>query len=589
MKNIITIIGATTLLFASCNKLDQIPKSTVSKEAVFNSEAGLKLYTNSFYTLLPTSNDILKGDNMGDFVARKDVPDFFRAGAFGPAQSTGWTWTSLRNINYFLENNNSSSVSEAARNNYNGIARLFRALFYFEKVKRFGDVPWINRTLSTNDELLYSGRDPRALVMDSVLNDLNYAIENISAASEATRTRITRTVAQALKSRICLFEGTYRKYHTELNLQSTANRWLQEAADAAQAVINSNLYSLANITDIENGYRNLFISTSVNSETLLCIAYSQELGVFHDANWYYTSATAGDRLSFTRKFINTYLRSDGTPFTDLPDYKTQTFMSETKNRDKRLNQTIRTQGYTRINGTQTVNVPPQFSQTYTGYQPAKWVNPDMGLDGGSRNASNIPIIRYAEVLLNYAEAKAELGTLTDEDWANTIGQLRKRGGITGGLSTKPTQADNYIRQNYFPNISDPVILEVRRERGIELALEGFRFYDIIRWKRGELFTDTWNGMYVPALNTMMDLNEDGVNDVYFYTERPSNMQSGVIYINVAPEVNGQPNNMILSETNKGEIQWMNTIPRVWNDRMYLYPIPLNDLTLNPNLKQNPNW
>ncbi len=80
-------------------------------------------------------------------------------------------------------------------------------------------------------------------------------------------------------------------------------------------------------------------------------------------------------------------------------------------------------------------------------------------------------------------------------------------------------------------------------------------------------------MYVPALNTMMDLNEDGVNDVYFYTERPSNMQSGVIYINVAPEVNGQPNNMILSETNKGEIQWMNTIPRVWNDRMYLYPIP----------------
>ncbi|MGE9310031.1 RagB/SusD family nutrient uptake outer membrane protein [Niabella sp. CJ426] len=586
-KNSMLII--LIVLVTSCNKLDQVPKSTVSKEAVFNTESGLKLYSNSFYNMLPTSNDILKGDNMGDFVVRKDVPDFFRAGAYGPAQSTGWVWTELRNINYFLENNNAPGVSEAVRNNYNGIARFFRALFYFEKVKRFGDVPWIGRTLGTGDQLLYGGRDPRSRVMDSVLLDLNFAIENITAKTEATKSRITKTVAQAFKSRVCLFEGTYRKYHTELNLQASAARWLQEAANAASEVMASGAYSLNNIADTDHSYKDLFISSGVNNELLLCLTYSAELGVFHDANWYYTSATYGDRLSFTRKFVNTYLNLDGSAFTGNPGYVSQTFMQETKGRDKRLGQTIRMKGYTRVNGGQTQNVPPLFSYTYTGYQPVKWVHPDMSLDGGVRNNSNIPVIRYAEVLLNYAEAKAELGTMNDEDWAATIGMLRRRGGIQNGLSSKPVQADPYLRQQYFPDITDPVVLEVRRERGVELALEGFRFYDIVRWKRGELFAAAWNGMYVPALNTSFDLNEDGADDVSFYNTAPGATQNGVTYINVAATVNGQPNALTLSAGTSGEITWLNTVPRTWNDRMYLYPIPLNDLVLNPDLKQNPNW
>lgn len=578
------IYCALALGAVACNKLEQEPKSTVSKEAVFNTESGLKLYTNSFYTLLPTSTDIMRGDNMADYAARKDVPDFFRAGAFGPRQSSGWTWTALRNINYFLENNVSQSVSPEIRAQYAAIARFFRAYFYFEKVKRFGDVPWVNRTLGTADETLYAGRDPRQLVMDSVLNDLNFAIEHIPSGIEATRTRITKNVALALKSRICLFEGTYRKYHNELNLQATAADWLEESASAAKAVMDSRSYSLVS-SDENTSYKNLFISTGTNSETILHIAYSSELGVYHDANWYFTSASYGDRISLTRKFIHTYLNIDGTPFTDDVNYKTKLFSQETKNRDKRLSQTIRTAGYTRINGGVTITTPPEFSHTYTGYQPIKWVEPDMSLDGGSRNATNIPIIRYAEVLLNYAEAKAELGQLTDEDWAATVGLLRKRAGITGGLNAKPASVDNYLKSTYFPNISEASILEIRRERGIELVLEGQRFYDIIRWKRGELFTDVWNGMYVDGLNTNYDLNEDGKNDVFFYNGTGS-MNGGV---NIAPTVNGQVNNMTLSESNKGELQWMKNIQRTWNDRMYLYPIPENDLLMNPNLKQNPNW
>ncbi|MEO6684245.1 MAG: RagB/SusD family nutrient uptake outer membrane protein, partial [Ginsengibacter sp.] len=288
-------------------------------------------------------------------------------------------------------------------------------------------------------------------------------------------------------------------------------------------------------------------------------------------------------------FINTYLNLDGTPFTSNPNYVTEPFMEEVKNRDKRLKQTIRTKGYTRINGGQQVMSPPLFSHTYTGYQPIKWVNADMSLDGGSRSNSLIPIIRYAEVLLNFAEAKAELGSLTDEDWAASIGLLRKRAGITNGLNNKPVIVDAYLKSTFYPNINDPVILEVRRERGIELALEGLRFYDVIRWKLGELFTKTWNGMYVSQLNTPIDLNEDGVLDVGFVNGNASNPVAGVTYINVAQNVGGQVNSMQLSEGNKGEIIWLNNIPRVWSDRMYLYPIPENDLLMNPKLGQNPNW
>jgi hypothetical protein len=198
-------------------------------------------------------------------------------------------------------------------------------------------------------------------------------------------------------------------------------------------------------------------------------------------------------------------------------------------------------------------------------------------------------MRYAEVLLNYAEAKAELGTLTDEDWAATVGVLRERGGITGGLSTKPATVDPYLQSVYFPDISDPSILEIRRERGVELSLEGLRFKDILRWKRGELMTLEWNGFYVPAVNTLMDLNEDGIDDVVFYQGTKPDLGSSVTYVDVSPTVGGKPNPQQLKDGTSGELTWLNTVPREWKDKMYYYPIPETDVLTNPNLGQNPGW
>lgn len=252
-------------------------------------------------------------------------------------------------------------------------------------------------------------------------------------------------------------------------------------------------------------------------------------------------------------------------------------------RDKRLQQTIRTKDYTRINAGVEVLAPPAFTYTYTGYQPIKWTLDDVAIDGGSNNTNAVSVFRYAEILLNYAEAKAELGTLTNEDWAETIGALRGRAGITDGLSTLPTVVDPYMQSTYFPDISDPVIIEVRRERGIELALEGFRFYDIVRWKRGELMEMEWKGIYVPEANQLMDLNEDGTPDVNFYIEEPADLIEGVTYVNVGSE------SLSLTNGTSGEITWLSNIPREWEEKNYLYPIPETHLLTNPNLGQNPGW
>lgn len=588
----IVMVLTVSVLAGSCSKnLDQQPEATADKDAIFGSEAGMRLYTNSFYDVLPGINDIYKVDAMADFSAVNSVPDFLRAGAYNSRVATGWDWKALRNINYFIVNCNNPAIDSTLRGNYIGLARFFRAYFYFEKVKRFGNVPWINKPLGIDDnEALYAGRNDRTLVMDSIIADLDYAATHITLKKDATASQITQYVAYGLKSRVCLFEGTFRKYQTSYNLASTAPALLQQAADAAAKVIDEGGFSLNQAGGASLAYRQLFTSSSpVTAEVMLANVSSSTLAVFNDANWYFTSATYGSRLSFTKKFINTYLNTDGTPFTSMPGNDTLPFVKETQGRDKRLQQTIRMGAYTRTDNGKIIAAPPVFSYTYTGYMPIKFSLDDTYYDNGTTGTNSICLMRYAEILLNYAEANAELGKLTDADWAKTIGALRQRAGITGGTTAKPTVADSYLQTNYFPAITDASLLEIRRERGIELVLEGFRFHDLIRWKQGDLLTKSWNGMYVPALDTPMDLNGDGKYDVCFYKTLPATQISGVTYINVSPTLNGTANPQVLSNDTYGEIHWLDNVKREWADYKYLYPIPYSDLQLNPKLGQNPGW
>jgi hypothetical protein len=500
---------------------------------------------------------------MADYTARRGAPAFIMENAFSPTSS------------------DDSSAS--------GGDVVAWAYFYFEKVKRYGDVPWIGKALDVEDPDLYKPRDPRTLVMDSVLADLNFACENITMTNDGTRSLVTKWVAYAFKARVCLYEGTYRKYHTELGLQGSANEWLNEAANAAKKVMDESGFKLYTGAGTDRSYRNIFSSGApVADEIMMAVIRDADLGLLHAANWYYTSTTTGIRFNFTRSFINTYLKIDGTPFTDTPGYETMPFWEETADRDKRLKQTIRLGDFERLRNNVPFKVAPDMLYSYTGYQPIKWTLDDTNIDTRDLNYNSVSLFRYGEVLLNYAEAKAELGTLTDADWAMTIGALRERAGITGGLTTKPTVVDPYLQETYFPDITDPVILEIRRDRGIELAMEGFRFYDLMRWKRGELLEMEWNGMYVPAIDTPLDLNQDGTPDVVYYITPPATTPPYPA-IPVSETYGGQPNPYKLREGDHGEIIWLHNIKRKWEDKNYYYPIPETHILTNPNLTQNPGW
>ena len=340
----------------------------------------------------------------------------------------------------------------------------------------------------------------------------------------------------------------------------------------------------------------MFIAdAAVTTEVMMAVETDKVMGL-GEQNWWYNSSTYGPHLCMSRKFAKTYLNSDGTPYNEKnADGSYKTFVQESQGRDLRFNQTVRAADYTRKNasGSYEPTAANFTGHTLTGYQLTKFVMDDVSYDDAATNDNDIPIMRYAEILLNYAEAKAELGQLTDADWALTVGALRARAGITGGtaqtgtLSTKPTSAEPYIAA-YYPTVSDPVLLELRREREIELSLEGFRLQDLKRWNACDLWVnDPWEGIFIPALNTPLDMNGDGTYDAYFYDTDVIGDES---YASIGVYVGTGKNNVLnVNPVQGGYLMKYNYAGRQWPQRQYLYPIPEAVIQLNPNLSQNPGW
>lgn len=597
-NNIIALILSASVLVVSCDLAEQ-PKAKAGRDMIFGSETGLLTYTNGFYEYLPDYDNAHKQNITMDNAA-KNATGTYEVGAYTTNTSTSWSWSSIRNVNYFLKYNTSSNVSEPIRNNYSGIARLFRAYLYFNKLVQYGAVPWIDIPLEPDSPELYKTQDSRDVIISKMIEDLDFAAANITEDKITPNSnRVNKWTALFFKSRVCLFEASFRKYHATgskygkdylKDCKITAEELYRQAADAAQEIIEKGPYRLYTGTPYANGrgsYRELFISdNAVSQEVMLSLALDPVLQL-GEANWYYNSSTYGPHLCMTHAFAKTYLNLDGTPYNDKKGDTYKTFAEETSGRDYRLNQTIRGADYT-CKDKEGVFVPTPANMTghsLTGYQFTKYVMDDISFDGGRTNYNDVPIARYAEVLLNYAEAKAELGTLTDADWEKTIGALRGRAGITGGLDKKPTTADPYM-MSIYTGVTDPVILEVRREREIELILEGLRLNDLKRWACGKLWeTAAWDGIYIPALNTPLDLNGDGTNDV-FVTE--DSKYSGP-YKSIAMYTGDNLKVVKLADDTKGGYRLNYEISRVWNDNMYIYPIPEIVIQKNPNLKQNPGW
>lgn len=597
-NNIIALILSASVLVVSCDLAEQ-PKAKAGRDMIFGSETGLLTYTNGFYEYLPDYDNAHKQNITMDNAA-KNATGTYEVGAYTTNTSTSWSWGSIRNVNYFLKYNTSSNVSEPIRNNYSGIARLFRAYLYFNKLVQYGAVPWIDIPLEPDSPELFNPQDSRDVIISKMIEDLDFAAANITEDKITPNSnRVNRWTALFFKSRICLFEASFRKYHATgskygkeylKDCKITAEELYRQAADAAQEIIEKGPYRLYTGTPYANGrgsYRELFISdNAVSQEVMLSLALDPVLQL-GEANWYYNSSTYGPHLCMTHAFAKTYLNLDGTPYNDKKGDTYKTFAEETSGRDYRLNQTIRGADYT-CKDKEGIFVPTPANMTghsLTGYQFTKYVMDDISFDGGRTNYNDVPIARYAEVLLNYAEAKAELGTLTDADWEKTIGTLRGRAGITGGLDKKPTTADPYM-MSIYTGVTDPVILEIRREREIELILEGLRLNDLKRWACGKLWeTAAWDGIYIPALNTPLDLNGDGTNDV-FVTE--DSKYSGP-YKSIAMYTGANLKVVKLADDTKGGYRLNYEISRVWNDNMYIYPIPEIVIQKNPNLKQNPGW
>lgn len=593
MKRIIILAVALTAGLSSCDLLDTKPMSQMTQTDYFKTETDLQLFTNPLYNNMLDKDPY---DDQSDLMVCQTLSDEILGGnkRTVPNSGGGWTWTDLRRINTLLEYADQCDDKDAVTH-YTALARFFRAYFYFEKVKRFGDVPWYDVQLGSADEALYNPRDSRELIMTKMIEDIDFAINELP--KEVSTYRVNRWAALALKAQFCLYEGTYRKYHdVQIDGANDYTYYLDLAAKAAGEVINQGPYKLYSTGNPDSDYMMLFAQENASpDEYILAIKFDYGLAIHHNATAFTLVPTQG-RPGYTRKMVNMYLMKDGSRFTDRTGWQEESFVEETKDRDPRLAQSIRTPGYTRIGKTEVL--APDFGCSVTGYQPIKFVqNPDDSggnVDRNDRSTCDIPVYRLAEVMLNYAEAKAELGTLTQDDLEISINKIRDRVDMPPlNLASANADPDWYLgdpsKSDFaFSNVSGAnagVILEIRRERAIELIQEGTRYEDLVRWKAGPCLDQALTGMYFPGAG-QYDLTGDGKTDLILYNEGSAKPEAGdgVYVYQIGTEI-------LLSGGTRGYVSYHKNIERTpYNEeRDYLYPIPINERSLNPDLTQNPGW
>lgn len=607
MKKIIIPLSIllAALGLSSCEDfLTKAPETTLSPDTYFASAAELDLWANKFY------NDILPGATT---LAEQNADDncsmtlsALQKGTRTPS-SKSWdadTWKPLRNINYMLEHNRCTDLK--TKQMYDGVAYFFRAWFYYEMVRQYGDLPWYDHVIgSGNKEDLNKPRDPRGYVMLKVLEDLDKAYDLLPAKwSTDAVYHVSKDAALAFKSRVALFEGTFRKYHagtafvpqdeqTFDNVTISSEYFLRQAAEAAGKLVGTRSLYTGNTMGLaekatDASYREYFLlETAETDETILARRYNVDVLVRHGIQFDYKS----QHRSASNRFVYHYLKRDGSPIA-LKD-STLSYAAMFENRDPRMAQTLHGPGYKAIDG----DKPEQLSweRTFNGYRVIKYIS-DSSHETATTSTTDYPLIRYAEVLLNYAEAKAELGELTKADIDATINVIRARVGMPA-MADVPTTVDPIIGGIYKKAINDPYlsapILEVRRERTVELFCEGFRQWDLLRWGLGAKVTPYgtggFRGIWIPDLGDL-DLDGDGKVDLCVYKgTKPSSTK--------APATNiikiGDGNWTLTGGTGEsnGFLTYYEAENYVWEEgRDYLWPIPADQRTLTGlALTQNPGW
>ena len=584
MKTIskILIFVSMSLALSGCDDfLTKEPETNLSPNTFFSSEAELELWTNRFYSLFagPDTDAI----QVSDIQIAKNLSSV-QQGTRSPATENWGTsaWAYLRYINYYLERSG-NCPDETIRQRYDGVAYFFRALFYFEKVRKYGDIPYYDFVIPSNDwASLKRPRDSRGFVMKKVMEDLDRAITDLpdNWPSDALY-RLSKNAARAMKARAALYEGTFRKYHgiadeTIDGVTISADYFLQLAADAAWAVMEQNKYSLykGNTLKLDAPYREYFILEDGDAkETILSMRFNADILVRHGIQFTFRNM----RHSATQRLVNHYLMADGSKIQDQPGYETMTYNQQFQNRDPRMAQTLMAPGYVDLNGIDEV-IEDCKSYDMTGYRFIKFVSDDTH-NGATTSTTDWPVFRYPEILLTYAEAKAELGEFSETVWNATIKLLRERAGVDGAM---PSAYDPYMAEYFLNTTTDMAILEIRRERGIELLLENCRWDDDMRWGMGRLLERPWYGVYVGELGKVYDMDGDGSGDVCFVRENPPVTEPGVTYRVLGGDY-------ALTDGDSGYIECYIRMNRKWDDKKYVRPIPTTALNDNPALGQNPGW
>lgn len=597
-KNILKLSSVvfTTLLFFSCNNdfLERYPLDEVSNETFWNTENDLMVYNNSIYDRARNDNDVPIlmahddgfdsnnqsfwyldefSDNIAPRHSRHNRYQQVRGGVHNVssgAQMYGWRdggWAFVRAINVFMDNYPKAldnGVPEATVNKYVGEARLFRAWFYADKISKFGRAPWVDHELNIDSEELYAPLDDRETVMTNVLADLNYACQWMPAqwgdGNDGAPGRLNKWNALLIKSRVCLFEGTWRKYHG----LSDATMWLQEAANAAKEIMDDGPYALYDTNDPENDYQAIHkMKSDLTGVPEVMYWRRYQLGVFTN---HVQSYHRGYNGGATKSMVEDYLCTDGLPISTSPEYKGDASLRDVfANRDPRLRQTVlhpddaarwhwnngdALRTYPRVSG-----MGGQTSET--GYSICKVYEPTTS--HASYNTSDTPaiIMRYAEVLLNYAEAMAELGTLDQAGLDMSINLIRDRAGMPDMTMDVP------MDPRYANDGVSALISEIRRERRVELFMEGFRYDDLRRWKQGKKLENPDLGMRWDDANKA-EIDPEGKATV------KTTLVNGVPYIDVYQGTD-----------------W--AVPVFDENKHYLWPIPLNAIAQNPNITQTPGW
>ncbi|MFT7034662.1 MAG: hypothetical protein ACJA2S_003180 [Cyclobacteriaceae bacterium] len=595
MKNYIIktfMVVVAALLSFSCNDsfLEKAPLDQISASSFWNTENDMVVYNNSLYNLIRNDDDVpiamgfddgfdshrygiwnMSGfsDDTGPRHGRHNNYQKVRAGKHTIPNNPFWYgykgWNFVRAINVGLDNYGKTQVTDDVRNKYIGEARLMRGWFYADKISKFGTAQWVETEVTVDDEAILNGtRDSRDLVMDKVLEDLNFAVANIPEdwGDGGEPGRMNRWAALLVKSRVALFEGTWRKYHS----LGGEDKWLQAAADAALELMTDGPYTIYNNGDVNSTYNEMHRIEDLSGINEVIYYRRYERGIFTNHAQSYNRGYNGGA---TKSLVEDYLMTDGLPTTLSPLYQgDEVYENIFVDRDPRLRQSVlhpadqpiynygrhafADRPYPRVQGMS------GGLRVYTGYHIIKVYN--VGSAHASYNSSITPAIsmRLAEALLNYAEAKEDLGTLTQGDLDISINLLRDRVGMPH-MDLASVQMD----PRYASDGISAAMVEIRRERRVELFFEGFRYEDLRRWKQGKKLLVKDYGMRWDAANKAR-VDPDGQVSVQ------SGMVDGVEYL----------------EIYKGT-DYEN--PEFDEGKHYLWPLPLSALSQNPNLGQNPGW